>query len=1190
MKLDSKGGGRSRSNMPGAVHNGLAHLDQREEFHRVVLSSMSEGLYTLDRAGCIITMNPAAERIFGFRISDVRGRNFHDVAHYLRPDGSPYPAEECPTLGLMISGAHVVDRSDIFVRGDGTLFAAKFSISPVLIGNQLAASVITIRDVTEEDRVAKELRHSEERIRIAVEASRQAVWEWDLVDDTINWTDPNRSIFGDTTLPNPATAIEFFNVLKVEDAGEVRAALKAVRKAGDPIDISFRTRRPDGSLRWVSVYGRITEFGDGEPKRLSGVAADVTDRKVAEAELIQSQEHLVRALAERQATEESLREKTALIDISHDPIFVWEIGGGIIDWNRGAESLYGYSAHEAIGHDSHLLLRRVSASELKVFEQDLLRDGLWSGELRHFTKDGREIVVESRHQVISSGNRTVVLESNRDITERKRAERALQKYRLLSERSRDAIWFLDENDHFVEVNQAAIDLYGYSREEFLSMTLVDLRDRSTLDALPSQLAAARSQGIHFESLHRKKDGSVFPVDVNANGANFDGQRLILAIVRDITDRKAAESALRASEERRKLTQAAGRVGVWDWDASTQSTYWSEMMWEIYGESPDSADPDHDYWLAHLHPGDRERLDSRVKECLASSAKDFSEEFRIVRKDGEVRWIESIGSVIRDSEGGAKRMYGVNLDITERKDSEERLRLSENQLRLVTNAVPALISYVDSNERYRFVNHQFHTWFGMPTDAIIGKKVKDVFGAAAYRVLKPRIDEALAGKQTAFESSLTYKAAGERFVHVSYMPDIGVDGTVYGYYGLTNDLTELKRSRDLLRSSQEQMSSLVDSLRDYAVFSMDTEGRITNWNVGAREIFGYEADEVIGHSWDMLFTAQDISRGVPLKEMQRARNNGRAADDRWHVAKDGRQFYVSAVTMPLYLGDTLTGYARIASDLTEKQQHAEELQRAHDELDQRVKERTRALAESNLALIHEMEVREAAERQRIDLLGRLVNSQELERRRIALDLHDQLGQRLTALRLKMASLLALSSGHPEIEARVRRLQEIGEAIDAEVSFLAWELRPVALDELGLVNAIRAFVNEWSAHYEIPADFHSAGLTQVQLSKEVDTHLYRITQEALNNIAKHAQAKMVTVMLEKRDRELILIIEDDGVGFDASSPNANSDSNTGGLGLIGMSERATLTGGDLEIESAVSSGTTIFVRVPLTREQIEYLDNE
>ena len=877
--------------------------------------------------------------------------------------------------------------------------------------------------------------------------------------------------------------------------------------------------------------------------------------------------------------EEVLRQKAAMLDMSLDPIFAWEPGLGIVDWNMGAEKLYGYSRDEAVGRFSHELLDSLHPNGFIDFEKRLFEDRSWSGEVRHKTKDGREIVVESRQQIIESCGRTLVLESNRDITERKRSEGILERYRMLSERSRDVIWFLSPDLRFIEVNQTAIELYGYTREEFLQMSLADIRHPSTLADLRDQFRLADETGVHFESIHVRKDGSEFPVDINANGADFDGQRLVMAIVRDMTDRKKIDDALRASEERRKLAQEAGRVGIWDWNAATNQTYWSETMWSIYDETPSDLNPDENYWSSHVHPSDRERVKLNITQTLESHETRFHDEFRIIKRDGKVRWLETIASVTRSEDGKATRMYGVNLDITDRKDTEERIKLSENQLRLVTNAVPALISYVDSNERYRFVNQQFNEWFGFAAEDLVGRKVRDAFGTQEYRTLKPQIDEALAGKQVTFETSLNYPAVGRRYVHISYMPDIGVDGTVYGYYGLTNDLTDLKRSQDLLRSTEERMALMVENLADYAIFSVDSSGLIDSWNTGAELIFGWAAAEVIGRSSDILFTTGDIDRGIPLKEMRIARQKGKASDDRWYVRKDGTRFYATGVMMPLRVGETLTGYAKIASDLTEKQRRADELQRAHDELEHRVKERTRELAEANQALIQEMEVREAAERQRIDLLGRLVTGQEVERRRIARDIHDQLGQRLTALRLKIASLKELSIGHDEISARVERLQEIGGRLDAEVSFLAWELRPTALDDLGLVDAISAFVNEWSRHYQIPADFHSAGLSNVRLNHDTETHLYRITQEALNNILKHAAANFVTVMLEKRLDDMILIIEDDGRGFEINTSRTSAEAAMG-LGLIGMSERAILAGGALEIESSPGKGTTIFVCVPIS----------
>jgi signal transduction histidine kinase len=186
---------------------------------------------------------------------------------------------------------------------------------------------------------------------------------------------------------------------------------------------------------------------------------------------------------------------------------------------------------------------------------------------------------------------------------------------------------------------------------------------------------------------------------------------------------------------------------------------------------------------------------------------------------------------------------------------------------------------------------------------------------------------------------------------------------------------------------------------------------------------------------------------------------------------------------------------------------------------------------------------------------------------------------------MASLKETYSGEdPDISSRIERLGELGELLDSEISFLAWELRPSALDDVGLVEMIATFVREWSRHYETPADFHSSGVKTVVFDDNAETHIYRIAQEALNNIAKHAKASSVSVLLERRENDVLLIIEDDGVGF-LTGTVSRAKRGGKGLGLRGMSERATLIGGSIEIESVPGKGTSIFVRIPVRHTEVD-----
>ncbi len=392
-----------------------------------------------------------------------------------------------------------------------------------------------------------------------------------------------------------------------------------------------------------------------------------------------------------------------------------------------------------------------------------------------------------------------------------------------------------------------------------------------------------------------------------------------------------------------------------------------------------------------------------------------------------------------------------------------------------------------------------------------------------------------------------------------------------------DISGSPDSAGKLNLSENRIRLLIESFSDYAILSTDLEGIIRSWNPGAEFNFGFKEEEALGRSAEIIFTPEDIANGVPEKEMATAREKGRAEDERWHIRKDGTRFYVSGVMSPLYDNDKLIGYAKIARDLTAQMKAAEELRSAREQLEARVQERTAELARANESLKDEISERKKSEEQRVGLLRRIVTTQEDERRRIARDLHDHLGQRLTALRLKIASLKEVCADNDELCARVDRISEVAARIDAEVSFLAWELRPTALDDLGLEAAIGNFAREWSQHFDIPAEFHANGLTGKRLDSEVETNLYRISQEALNNIFKHAKASNVSVLLELRKNNVVLIVEDNGEGFDAKEESVVRTSGKG-LGLVGMRERAALVGGSLEIESAPGDGTTIFALVP------------
>jgi signal transduction histidine kinase len=204
---------------------------------------------------------------------------------------------------------------------------------------------------------------------------------------------------------------------------------------------------------------------------------------------------------------------------------------------------------------------------------------------------------------------------------------------------------------------------------------------------------------------------------------------------------------------------------------------------------------------------------------------------------------------------------------------------------------------------------------------------------------------------------------------------------------------------------------------------------------------------------------------------------------------------------------------------------------------------------------------------------LEQAQENQRRRLSRELHDHMGQHLTAIAV---GLKALEEGPPgDWRARVQQLGGLAEEAGREAHRVALELRPAALDDLGLVAALQNYVDEWSDRFGVRADFDSDGVADLPSSSSADTTIYRVVQEALNNVAKHARARTVSVVLTAQNGWIHVVVEDDGIGFD---PTAKMNDRTAPLGLLGMHERVALDSGHFMVESKPGGGTSVFARVP------------
>jgi PAS domain S-box-containing protein len=354
------------------------------------------------------------------------------------------------------------------------------------------------------------------------------------------------------------------------------------------------------------------------------------------------------------------------------------------------------------------------------------------------------------------------------------------------------------------------------------------------------------------------------------------------------------------------------------------------------------------------------------------------------------------------------------------------------------------------------------------------------------------------------------------------------GNVIGASKVARDIT-LRLQRDELRA---RLASIVQSSDD-AIVGKTLDGVIASWNEGAERLFGYTAEEAVGQP---IFLIIPEDRRAEEEDVLSRLWRGERIDhfETIRQSKDGRRLPMSLCVSPIRDDQgRIIGASKVARDISDR-----------------------------------------LERERARLLTRLVVAQEDERARMARELHDQLGQQMTALRLTLETLKAAALDRHDLRAQIEMLQEMARQLDADVAFRVRGLRSVVLETSGLAAALREYVGNWSQHFSVPLRLHT-NLTEDRLPPEVEGTMYRVVQEALNNVLKHARAVHVDIALERHADHVSLIIEDDGVGFDPS----NTAISTGGVGLVGMRERAALIGADLQIESTAGRGTTVFVRVPL-----------
>ena len=349
------------------------------------------------------------------------------------------------------------------------------------------------------------------------------------------------------------------------------------------------------------------------------------------------------------------------------------------------------------------------------------------------------------------------------------------------------------------------------------------------------------------------------------------------------------------------------------------------------------------------------------------------------------------------------------------------------------------------------------------------------------------------------------------------------------------------SRQDIQQRLELQSIILQNVRD-SIIVTDPAGRVRFWSRGAEGVFGYTAEEMLGQSIAILYPdAEDARQNLP-GDLQRALSGGDASGESRRRRKDGSIVWIDSKRVVLRdASGTAIGVLAVARDINERKRASEELQASHEQLR--------------------------------ELARRLRSVREQERAVMARQIHDELGQTLSALHLDVAWLRARLADDVVLEDKARSMAALIETSIGRVRTLATELRPAVLDSLGLLAAIEWETQQFTRRTEIPCSLELASeLPVVDADRSID--VFRILQEALTNVARHAGAHRVMVRLESRRGELVLAVQDDGRGITATeiaSPQA--------LGLVGMRERALLWDGAVEWRAPQDGGTVVELRLPL-----------
>ncbi len=885
----------------------------------------------------------------------------------------------------------------------------------------------------------------------------------------------------------------------------------------------------------------------------------------------------------RDRTETLLEKYTDLYDFAPVGYFTLTAGGNIQLVNLTGTSLVGLERSRLVGQSFARLvaapqrpafdafLKKIIASQTRqTFEFELVRPG----------RPARIVNIEAQRLLNGQECRVAMV----DITARKQAEDKVRlsevRYRRLFEATHDGVLLLDPATRKItDANPFMTKLLGYSHTQLVGKELFEiglLQDEAASQEMFQELK--RTHEVRYEDLPLKsKGGRHQEVEVVANLYRENGHTVIQCNVRDITARKKSEQDL--VEKARLLDLTHDAIIVRDLEGHVR--YWNHGAEELYGWSRAEALGK----ISHLLLQTEFPIPLKQMTAELHRTDRWIGELVHTKRDGQRITVLARKTLDRDRHGKPAAVLENLTDITQRKAAEESLRKSEERFRAFVTASSDIMYRMspDWAEMRQLEGRNFIADMAQPSRDWLREYIHPADQARVLAV----INEAVRTK-TVFQMEHQVRRVdgtlGWTFSRA--VPLLDARGKIVEWFGAASDVTERKRAEVALRASEKRFRAAVGVVSSL-LWTNNPEGLMEGEQPGWGNFTGQTLKEYQGYGWTKAVHPKDApptvaawKRAVAKKSIFDFEHRVRRHDGEWRLC--------SVHAVPL-LGEDgrIREWVGVHTDITERKQ------------DEDAQRRLAVMTASNRKLESEIVRRQAVEKalqaseqEQRDLLKQsqqmqaqlrqlshqILHAQEEERKRISRELHDEIAQTLVGINVHLAALTREAAHNPkDIQQKIAKTQLLVAKTVGVVHQFARELRPATLDDLGLIPALQAFMQEFKKQTGIHIRFKTFTSGRIkELTNATRTTFFRVAQEALTNVTRHAQASVVDVTFEKLPGALCLKIKDDGKSFQAQRV-MQSKRNTR-LGLLGMRERLEMVGGEFSIQSAPGQGTTVRALIP------------